>query len=35
VLLAAGRDSAAARALLAYLKGEKARVIIRSFGYES
>jgi molybdate transport system substrate-binding protein len=35
VLLAAGRDSAAARALLAYLKGEKARAIIRSFGYES
>jgi molybdate transport system substrate-binding protein len=34
VLLAAGRDSAAARALLAYLKGEKARAIIRSFGYE-
>jgi molybdate transport system substrate-binding protein len=34
VLLAAGKDNAAATALLAYLKGEKARAIIRSFGYE-
>lgn len=34
VLLAAGRDSAAAASLLAYLQGEKARAIIRSFGYE-
>lgn len=34
VLLAAGRDSAAAASLLAYLRGEKARAIIRSFGYE-
>jgi molybdate transport system substrate-binding protein len=34
VLLGAGRDNAAATALLAYLKGEKARAIIRSFGYE-
>lgn len=34
VVLAAGKDNAAAAALAAYLKGEKARAIIRSFGYE-
>lgn len=34
VLLAKGKDKAAAAALLSYLKGEKARVIIRSYGYE-
>ena len=34
VLLAKGRDKAAASALLAYLKGEKARAVIRSYGYE-
>jgi molybdate transport system substrate-binding protein len=34
VLLSAGRDSAAARALLAYLRGAEARRIIRSYGYE-
>lgn len=34
VLLAAGRDNAAAAALVAYLKGDKARAVIRSFGYE-
>lgn len=34
VLLAGGKDNAAAIALVAYLKGEKARAIIRSFGYE-
>ena len=34
VLLAAGKDNAAATALLAYLKGDKARAVIRSFGYE-
>lgn len=33
-LLVAGRDNAAAAALLAYLKGGKARAVIRSFGYE-
>ncbi|PKO87166.1 MAG: molybdate ABC transporter substrate-binding protein [Betaproteobacteria bacterium HGW-Betaproteobacteria-12] len=32
-LLAKGRDNAAAAALLAYLKGDKARTIIQSFGY--
>ena len=34
VLLAKGKDKAAAAALLSYLKGEKARAIIRSYGYE-
>jgi len=34
VLLLKGKDNPAATALLAYLKGEKARAIIRSFGYE-
>lgn len=34
ILLAKGRDNAAAAALLAYLKGDKARAIIRLFGYE-
>lgn len=32
-LLTPGKDSAAAKALLAYLRGEKARGIIRSYGY--
>jgi molybdate transport system substrate-binding protein len=34
VLLAAGRDKPAATALMAYLKGEKARGIMRAYGYE-
>lgn len=34
VLLAKGKDKPAATALLAYLKGEKGRAIIKSFGYE-
>lgn len=34
VLLAKGRDKVAAAALLAYLKGDKARAIIKSYGYE-
>ena len=34
VLLAKGRDKPAAAALLAYLKGDKARAVIRSYGYE-
>jgi molybdate transport system substrate-binding protein len=34
VLLQPGRDKTAARALLAYLRGDQARAIIRSFGYE-
>lgn len=34
VLLAKGKDKAAAGALLAYLKSEKARAVIKSFGYE-
>jgi molybdate transport system substrate-binding protein len=33
-LLAKGRDNPAATALLAYLKGDKARAVIRSFGYD-
>jgi molybdate transport system substrate-binding protein len=33
VLLTSGRDNPAAQALLDYLKGEKARKVIRSFGY--
>ena len=34
VLLAKGKDKPAAAALLAYLKGDKAKAIIRTFGYE-
>ena len=34
ILLNKGRDNAAATALLQYLRGEKARTIIRSYGYE-
>jgi molybdate transport system substrate-binding protein len=34
VLLAAGKDSAVAAALLAYLRGDGARAIIRAHGYE-
>ena len=34
VVLAAGKNNAAAAALAAYLKGDKARAIIRTFGYE-
>ena len=34
VLLLPGRDKPAAQALLAYLRGEKARAVIRGFGYE-
>ena len=34
VLLATGKDNAAARALLEYLKSAKAKIIIRSYGYE-
>ncbi len=34
VLLAKGHDKPAAAALLAYLKGDKARAVIRSYGYE-
>ena len=33
VLLSSGKDNAAAKALLAYLKSEKIRYIIRSYGY--
>lgn len=33
VLLQAGKDHAAAQALMAYLKGERAKAIIRSYGY--
>ncbi len=33
VLLTPGKDSTAAAALLAYLRGDKARAIIRSYGY--
>ena len=35
VLLNAGRDKPAAAALMAYLKGARARGIMRAFGYES
>ena len=35
VLLNPGKDNAAAAALAAYLRGDKARAIIRSFGYEN
>lgn len=34
VILARGKDKPAATALLAYLKGQKAQDVIRSFGYE-
>ena len=34
VVLIRGKDNSAAAALVAYLKGDKARAIIRSFGYE-
>ena len=34
VLLGKGKDKPAATALLAYLKSDKARAIIKSFGYE-
>jgi molybdate transport system substrate-binding protein len=34
VLLATGKDNAAARALLEYLKSDKAKKIIRSYGYD-
>ena len=34
VILAKGRASPAAQALMSYLKGEKARAIIRSYGYD-
>lgn len=34
VLLAPGRNNAGAAALLAYLRGEKARAVMRSYGYE-
>lgn len=34
VLLARGKDNLAATALMNYLKGDKAKVVIRSFGYE-
>ncbi len=34
VLLARGKDKPAAAALAAYLKGDKAKAVIRSFGYE-
>lgn len=33
-VLSSGKDNTAAAALVAYLKGDKARAIIRSFGYE-
>lgn len=33
-ILAKGKDSAAAAALLAYLKGDKAKAVIKSFGYD-
>lgn len=34
VLLAPGKDSAAAKALLAYLKSDAAKTVIRSYGYD-
>ncbi|MDD2273092.1 MAG: molybdate ABC transporter substrate-binding protein [Desulfuromonadaceae bacterium] len=34
VLLATGKDNTAAKALMSYLKTEKAKTIIRSYGYE-
>jgi molybdate transport system substrate-binding protein len=35
VLLGTGKDNAAARALLMYLKSDKAKKIIRSYGYDT
>lgn len=34
ILLEPGKDNPAARALLQYLRGDKAKAVIRSFGYE-
>ena len=34
IVLSAGKDKAAASALMAYLRNDKARTIIRSFGYD-
>ena len=34
VALARGRHNPAVQALLAYLKGDKARAIIKSYGYD-
>jgi molybdate transport system substrate-binding protein len=34
VILAAGKGNTAARALMAYLKGEKAKAVIRTYGYD-
>jgi molybdate transport system substrate-binding protein len=34
VILAAGKGNAAASALMAYLKGEKAKAVIRTYGYD-
>jgi molybdate transport system substrate-binding protein len=34
VLLSGAKDQAAAQAFLAFLKSEKARVVMRGFGYE-
>ena len=34
ILLGKGKDDTAAQALLSYLKGEKAKAVIRSFGYD-
>jgi molybdate transport system substrate-binding protein len=34
VVLNPGKDNAAATALAAYLRGDKARAIIRSYGYQ-
>jgi molybdate transport system substrate-binding protein len=35
VLLAGAKDQTAAKAFLAFLKGEKARAVMRGFGYEA
>lgn len=35
VLLSAGKDNAAATALLKYLQGERAKAVIRAFGYDA
>ena len=34
VVLAHGKDNPAAVALMKYLKGDKARAVIKSYGYE-
>jgi molybdate transport system substrate-binding protein len=34
VLLTGAKDQAAAKAFLAFLKSEKARAVMRGFGYE-